>query len=288
MGQVFSSLGPSTRSFSVLGLVGYFAQLFFHFPIVWIAARPLTSLMSVVGPKVDFPSHIHFAGYDALVHLFVGLVVGWAAGRIAPGLVSTGRWIWIPFMALSPDILSSLLRHQAVPWLNEYLFQTAAEGAFTVALFTLPGCSAIGYSIGMVITGFTSRDSVGQSARHLLIFALAWFGLFLSVAPLLHRYEQISIQKWSKVRYVVDRPGLWVSRDANRLCTSSESGDFFVANDTMVQSLETRNCGTDRLLEAGAPAQPQSWTLERVKVLDGPHAGAEGWARTYGLLETIR
>ena len=164
--------------------------------------------MSAVGPKVDFPSHIHFAGYDALVFLFVGLVVGWAVGRIAPGFVSTGRWIWIPFMALSPDILSSLLRHQAAPWLNEYLFQTAAEGAFTVALFTLPGCSAIGYSIGMSMAGIAPKDGrLRRSAMPLLASCVVCAVLFALLVPVLRAYEHTSIGKWSKVRYVVDQPG---------------------------------------------------------------------------------
>jgi hypothetical protein len=215
MGQVFSLQADPSGILSFRGMGLYFARLIFQVPIVWILARPLTAIISAVGPRVDFPSHIHFAGYDALVYILAGMIVGWTARRSAPALVSTGRWIWIPFMALSPDILSSLLRHQAVPRLNEYLFQTAAEGAFTVALFTLPGCSAIGYSIGMSSAGIAPKDSPFRlSGKHLLVSALVWVALFALVAPLLHAYEHSSIEKWSKVRYVVEQPGLWSSKDA--------------------------------------------------------------------------
>jgi hypothetical protein len=117
---------------------------------------------------------------------------------------------------------------------------------------------------------------------------MACAALFTLFVSLLRRFESAKIERWSKVRYVIDRPGLWLSKDAKPLCTNPTQGVLLLSNGTMVESLERRACGGDQLLDPGAAPSAGSWTLERVKVLNGSDVGVEGWVSAYGLLETIR
>lgn len=268
----------------------YLIQLLLCYPAVMLAAEPFSFLLSNSTLSGNHPSHIHFAGYGALVCVLVGPIVGWGIGRVAPSLMPSGRWVWLPFLILLPDIFRAQLHPEAIPWLNEYLFQTAGEGGLAVVLFTLPACSAVGYSAGMALAGIKAaflKPSRLRSILPIAVLSALGIAVFCLTAPLLRQFEEAKVERWSKVRYVVERPGLWLSRDPTPLC-AGEPGVLSISALTMVEALESRNCSGDQLLEPGTPPQPTSWSLERVRVLNGPHAGAEGWVLAYGLLETVR
>jgi hypothetical protein len=74
--------------------VQYFLQLFFSYPAAALAGVPVALLLSKLGFSGEHVG-VQFAGYRALACLFGGAVAGWCVGRLAPRLVSTGRWIWL-------------------------------------------------------------------------------------------------------------------------------------------------------------------------------------------------
>lgn len=272
-------------------LLLYLSQSFLFYPEAMLVAKPIAALMGLIGLSGNYPSHIHFAGYDALICAFIsGPLVAYITARLFPVTILSGRWIWLLPVA-GALILSLTARSgppQNVPYLPALLFETAGEGALGPFLFTYPICSAIGYSLGMILAGLR-RDWLSPTAAkfHLPTIAVpVSFAAVLCVAVvLLHGFEREKITKWSQVRRVIS--ALQLSRNAEALCSGSP-GELPLTWGTMVQSLETRNCGGDHLLEAGAPPQPRSWTLEKVRVLDGPNAGTEGWVLAYGLLETVQ
>jgi hypothetical protein len=274
--------GNSSLWLSFIGL--YFLQLFLCYPLSALAAQPFIAILPALGLTGDYPSNIHFAGYHALVYVLGGIIVGWSEGLLFRRAVPSGRWIWVPAIFVIADFVRSLFSTQPVPYLNEYLFETAGEGALAVVLFTYPSCCAVGYSLGMFLAG---KSNVRFPIRPLSFAGLVWLCVFVGAIPILGEYEHASIDKWSRMRYVI-QPGLRISSDPNLLCASENAGRVLLTTFTLVQSLETRNCGGDHLLGSGDPPQPRSWTLEHVKVLNGPNVGAEGWVQSYGLLETVR
>ena len=270
--------------------VRYFLQLVFSYPVVVLAGYPLSRLLSVFGLSGEHPSQTYFAGYLALSCLLVGPFIGWAVGRKVPSFVPSGRWIWVlPAAALFPGMAGAVLSRQQVLWLPEYFFATSANEGLGVFLFTLPACSALAYSIGMAFVapkpGWTKLSTMLNPAT----IIVAWVAVVGILAIQARRFEISRIESWSRVRTVIGRPGLWLSADPNLLCTApmSNSGRL-LPTATMVQSLERRTCVKDRLLDAGAPELAGSWNIERVKVLSGSNAGAEGWVWDYGLLETLK
>ena len=271
-------------------LLRYFAQLFLCYPAVLIAARPFTALIRVLGFTGDYPSRIHFAGYDALICLVVaGPIVGYLTGRFVPPLMGSGRWIWaLPAAFLVWDSIDLALMVQTVPYLPGKLFAYGGNEGLGVYLLTLPACSAMGYSLGMALVGARERWSAFRSqwSIHWSALVLAWVGIFCVLALPLRLIETTRINAWSKVRDVVDY--LMLVEDANTLCASKPTAYRPVPRGAVVQSLEHRVCGGNQLLEPSALAQAGSWQVERVKLLTGPNAGLEGWVLAYGLIETMR
>ncbi len=51
----------------------------------------------------------------------------------------------------------------------------------------------------------------------------------------------------------------------------------------MVESLERRLCFKGKLVDPDVPGPPNSWSVERVKVLSGSKKGSEGWVLAYGI-----
>jgi hypothetical protein len=92
------------------------------------------------------------------------------------------------------------------------------------------------------------------------------------------------MQSWSRVRFVIDPSGLRFAPGPNPLCAAPDSSALPLVRAT-VESLESRICGRGLLLDVGAPEPPGSFSIQRVKMLDGPRAGQEGWVPAYGLSE---
>jgi hypothetical protein len=266
---------------SVPAIAGrYFAQLFLCYPATLLIAKPISAILSYFGLNGDYPSKVHFAGYDALICLLVSAVIGSMIGRDSPSLALTGRWIWVvPCVFVVPDILRTEFHRGSVLWLPEYLFQTRSNLGFEVLFFTLPACSAIGYSFGVAI--LSKRPfSEWRTPK----FAAICVGTFSLLVLLMNFIEEAKMARWSRVRSVIGAPGLELARSPYPLCQVPPSGDLLLPAGTMVESLlERRACAGDQLLRADDPGPAQSFVLDKVKVLTGPNAGSEGWVFEYGL-----
>jgi hypothetical protein len=267
----------------------YFLQLLCSYPAVSIAIIPFSAVLSRLGFSGELSSNKFFAGYEALLCLFVGPFIGWIVGHLKPSFVSSGRWIWIlPAMIIVPDMVRQLL-HQSIPWIPEYFFATNANERLGVYLGTLPTCSAVGYSIGMFFTRVRRFRSVIKAA----IVTIAGVALFCLFASLLRKFENSRLESWARVRTVIDRAGLPFSADVRLLCGPKDlasSRAFLLRSGTYVETLERRGCSEDQLVDVNAlpPAtvgNPGPFLLDRVRVLSGPLAGSEGWVLEYGLLE---
>jgi hypothetical protein len=121
------------------------------------------------------------------------------------------------------------------------------------------------------------------------MITVAWITLCSVLALQAQKFERSRIESWSRIRTVIEKPGLWPSPDANLLCSSPElRGPLLLPTGLLVESLGRRVCNKGRLVDPGAVRPADSWDVERVRVLDGPHSGVEGWVLAYGLLETMR
>jgi hypothetical protein len=274
-----------------IGILRYFIQLFLSYPVVMLTGIPFFALLPVLGLSGEHFSHIYFAGYRALVCIFVGSVVGWGVGRKVPSLMATGRWIWLlPAVIVFPDMVREGITVRPVPNLSEYLFATGGEGDLGVYLFTLPTFSALGYSIGVVLVDVKARWINLNRLRpgwRVVTIMLACVALFSVLATVARQFEHSKIQTVSSVRMLID--DLWLTPDASLVCSGSASkSGIHLTGAVMVESLERGICGKDKLLDADAERPAGSWVIERVRVLSGANTGAEGWVLSYGLLQTFR
>jgi len=252
-----------------------------------LARLPLSLVLSLFGISGDHGRDLYFAGYDALLSVFVGLIGGWWVGRLRPSYVMTGRWIWLlPSVVIMPDMVRREALNRSTLQVSEYFFaiDPSGLGMAAVTLFTIPLFASIGYSLGMIAvdSGPTKRT------RSIIPRAIAFFIgaiLFLAIGvSYMHHFERRRIEAWSSVRYVIERSTPF-SADPLLLCGGSPPSQRALDMFTMVQSLERRACGENQLLPPGSAEPKGSWALERVRVLRGRAPGAEGWVYSYGLMK---
>lgn len=273
-------------------ILRYCLQLFLSPLVIVVASFPFFALLPVIGLSGEHPWQTQYVGYAALVCLFVGPLVGWGVGRNVPSLIATGRWIGVlPLVFLFSEVFEQGLSSQTIPWLPEGFFATGDNEGLGAILGTLPASSALGYSLGMALVGTRAKWKTLNrlsSVPRVLTIMLMSFALFGMLAWVAHGFEHSRIEKWSKVQTVIDRPGLWLSTDATLVCSgpTSESG-IFLRSGSLVEGLERRACGKDKLLDSDAPRPAGSWVVEKVKILDGPNVGVEGWVLAYGLQGTM-
>lgn len=259
----------------------YLAQFLLCYPVVWIASLALSPFVSLIG--LGNWGRIHFVGYESLLLFCVAAVLGRIAFSQEPSLRSSGQWIWVlPVLALVGDIVQNLRR--PIPWPTEPLFSTPGGGGLGPILIGMPAFAAAGYSAGMMLA---ARGKQADSAvPHTVVVG---FGLFVIVlSSVLYGFENVSMAKWSKVRTVSDNTGSWLAPDSKTLCANQAAGPLLRWG-TYVEMLgERRACSGDLALADGDPGPPRSFIVDRVRVLNGPHAGAVGWALEYSLLEPYR
>lgn len=256
-----------------------------------LASVPISALLAIAGLSGGSRPQTHFAGYQGVVCLFVGMAAGWITGRKVPAFVPIGRWIWVlPAVVVFPDMAREVLGSTPVPWLPEEFFSTGEGGG--VFFLMLPTFSALGYSAGMALIDtkpIWARLTSRMPIPHAVTMTLAWVALFVLLLVVAHSFEGWRIEKWSRVRTVIERPGLSLSGSANDLCAAGTSGGGpLLRTGTMVEGLESLACFNHRLLDRNAAEPAGSWSVERVKVLTGPAGGAEGWVSGYGLLEEMQ
>jgi hypothetical protein len=266
----------------------YFLQLLFC-PVIILASAPFQPLLSIAGFSGEHSSQIYFAGYEGIVCIFVGVAVGWITGRNVRAFVPIGRWIWVlPIVVVFPGIAGKVLNPQPIPWLPEEFFATGDNEGVGVFLM-LSACSAVGYSIGMAFAGTKLKWEKLIPPPLALTITVACVALFCLLTVFAHSFERSRIEMWSRVRTVIDRPGLSLSTDANQLCsTRTSAGGRLLQTGTMVEGLERRICFNRRVLDEDVQPPEGSWSVERVRVLTGSNGGAEGWVMTYGLMEKLQ
>lgn len=167
----------------------YFLQLIFSAPGVMIASIPVLLVLSALGLTADHQPG-KFAGYETLVDLYVGILVGWWMSHRAPLLVGSGRWIWVlPAAVILGDLASG------PDGLSGYLFESKAEGIGV--LIMLGACSMIGYSIGMALWRLNQRwaKSGSSSVRQRLVTISSVAVIVLCVLALVLQSYEIRI--WS-------------------------------------------------------------------------------------------
>lgn len=263
----------------------YCLQLIFCYPVIILAVHPIAVLLRVFGLSGELSSDIHFAGYQALLCLFIGPIIGWVAAYFQPSLVPTGRWLWVLPAAVFMSSIVDAAETRPVPWLPIEFFATGANGGLDVYLLTLPSCAALGYSIGMVLRRVCYKRMIGLGFRpvvRVLLVAVIGTALFIPSAALLHRFARSKMESWARVRSVIDPSGLRFSPDPNLLCAAPLSAALPLLR-AHVETLGTRICSGGHLLEPGARQPRDSFPIERVKVLEGPGTGRVGWVPSYGL-----
>jgi hypothetical protein len=271
----------------------YFLQLLFFCPAIMLATVPFSGLLSLLGLSGKHPSDTYFAGYEGIGCLFVGIAVGWIVGRKAPSFVPIGRWVWVmPAIVVFPAMVREGLSSQPVPWLPDEFFATGGNEGVGVFLLMLPTFSAVGYSIGIALVGTEPkwlRLTHLSPMPHAVTIIVAWLVLFSLLVLSAHSFEHSRIEKWSRVRTVIERPGLSLFNDANQLCsTRTSSGGLLLPAGTMVEGLESKVCSNHRVLDKDVQPPSGSRSVERVKVLTGSNGGVEGWVLAYGLLEELQ
>lgn len=287
MFETDNSSGVLTR------ILQYLLQLLTACPLIILVSDPFSAVLRILGLSGEHSSHTHFAGYEGIACMFVGIVVGWFTGRKTSAFVLTGRWIWVlPAIVTFPDMIRQGLNLQPVPRLPEEFFATGGNEGLGVVLFMFPTFSAIGYSIGMALVGTKPRWA--RLTRHIPLphaatITVVGFLPFTVLALSAHTFERSRIEKWSRIRTVIERPGLSLSADANQLCSARTSGDgLLLPIGTMVEGLERRVCSGNRVLDKNVQRSADSWSVERVRVLTGSNGGVEGWVPAYGLLEELQ
>ncbi len=260
-------------------------QLVFCYPLVMLVVAPVAALLGRFGLSGDLPSHIHFAGYEALLCLLIGPVIGWQVGSFAPWLVASGKWLWVlPTFVLGYAVCNAA-RSQLVPWLPEEFFASPSNERIAVYFLTLPSCSAVGYSIGMASQCAWQFKPRWDGILGGLVSMAIGSVLFFASVGLVHRFECAKWESWSKLRFIIDPSGLRFASDPGALCADSNAGRFplIIAH---VESLETRICNGGQILGASDPRARDGIPIDKVRVLDGPRAGAIGWVLSYGLRGT--
>lgn len=251
---LLTTLGDSPEQSQTRAWLYYFLQLLFCYPMIMLAVSPVALLLRAFGLNEEFPSQIHFAGYQALLCLFIGPIIGWVAGHVEASLAPTGRWLWVLPAAILIFSIVHAAEIQPVPWLPEEFFATGANEGLGVYFLTLPSCAAVGYSIGMVLRGVRCKPAIGLGLRpiaRVLLVAVMSTALFIPSAALIHRFERAKMDRWSRMRFVIDRSGLRFSSDPNLLCAAPTSATLPLLR-AHLESLESRTCS------GGAPSQNRS------------------------------
>jgi len=260
----------------------FLAQFFLCYPAAWIVGSLLSSLLSLIG--LGNHGRIQFLGYDSVVLLCLAELAGWAIGGAKPTLRSSGRWIWVvPVLIFLADLVADLRR--PIPWPAESLFTTPGEGVIGPYLIGLPAFTAAGYSLGVAL--FSRRSRIQRFGEKNVLPAAALVIVLLGLTS--YTFENARMERWSKIRYATAPPreGVPLATDRHTLCRS-QSGDSWITSEYIELTGERRACEGDQILQPRESGPPQSFIVDRVKVLTGPNAGKQGWALEYSLLDPIQ
>jgi hypothetical protein len=204
-------------------------------------------------------------------------------------------------------VLWDVGRALSYPWpptrLYEYLYASGNNEGLGVILFTLPTCSAVGYSVGMLIGTWIRASKAEQPISRRLMASVVLSAAFLVSFAVMQTAGKQMVERDLKVRIAVGGP---IAVDGNELCrlelndrlrdgtirsggitvtTSTPPHTIDVLGGVRLESLGAHICKEGRVVDADEPirrnARGDSSVLERVRVLDGSNQGKEGWISTF-------
>jgi hypothetical protein len=282
---------------SAIGLYGL--QFVLVYPLTILLGLPLEPLFSFWGMNSDQPGGVTFAGFHAVIYLYVAACLGWFAGNRLPSLIPTGRWLWpLPVVVVSWDVLRALSSNGPSSRLYEYLYATGSNEGLVVVLFTLPRFAAIGYSVGMTLESWIREGDKEEGVPRRAVAAIALAAAFLVTTAIAQTVGNRMVQRDLSVRVAVGGP---LAVDGTRLCEAQAAandsrpvhgrltiatGDLGrtieVENGARLEVLEEFHCTDGRPVHVDAAAPGNTWqsessAIERVRVLDGVNQGKEAW-----------
>ncbi|HVO99731.1 MAG TPA: hypothetical protein VMT15_16780 [Bryobacteraceae bacterium] len=247
-------------------VASYFAQLCLAVPLGWIVSAGCSVAFHPFGSG-DHGDKGHFLGYEVICCLFAAAVAGRIVGRADPKMRRMGRWIWaLPGVFVFPAMLGGW---RTLP--SDLFASGSTEGGLAAYLFLIPAFSALGYSAGIA----SSERKLSQDI--LLGAALVFVVLVITAREVEYQHLDSS----TGARVVIDPKGLPFSVDPMAVCEAGNT--TLLPHGTHVYALEHRSCGTGRLLDPGEPRRSGEWDVERMRILDGPNKGKEGWVLAYGI-----
>ncbi|MEQ1946612.1 MAG: hypothetical protein ABL995_05460 [Bryobacteraceae bacterium] len=266
-------------------LVSYLLQLLLSYPAIGIASLPVVHLLTAIGVSGKHPHGVYFAGYDLLIYALVaGPVIGWVSVRLAPVLAITGRWIWLPPVALWLILWigATSVSHRYLP---EQFFATGDNEGLGVFFVSRPAFAAIGYSLGAAGAKWVISRTSGGSGWRLVLSYAALLALFAALVPFMRRLEDNRLFEANTHPYVVVH-SVSLEESPEAVCRGTNAGTVTISTGDKVDSGEQRACIGQGLLDPEADFPAESILVERVKVRSGPRTGAEGWVPTAALAVT--
>jgi hypothetical protein len=236
------------------------------YPLTIIVAVPLFLLLSKAGLDGSIASGVRFVGFDALSSLYTGVLVGWIVGKRFPALMRGGAWVWaVPTAVILFDLVpGSQIAHYG------YVYTTGDNEGLGTLLITLPTCSAIGYSIGIVLATVERRHPKMSNIRSKAAVLLFWSVTFAIACTFMRDIERRTVERDKNLRFAVRLSGTALAADAMTLCRTSRPD----TSDTMILQSITR---LKLLNHAACPSGEHFGGLNMVEVEDGPNKGRVGW-----------
>jgi hypothetical protein len=205
-------------------LARYTAQLLLVYPLTLIAGIPLFLLTAKLGIDGNLGHGVSFAGFAALICIYMGFLVGWLSGMRIPSLIRTGAWIWLlPTAFVLYDIVCAL-RSGAATRLSEYFYATGDNAGLGVFLLTLPVSSTVGYSIGMVVAKAQRAHPTAHAKGPGMRIAFVWAATFAIACTLMIGTERRMVERDRKIRVAVSVTGTPLASEVNALCEPVETG----------------------------------------------------------------
>ena len=274
----------------------YLLQLLFVYPLIVLLASPINVILSYRGISGDLDEGTTFAGFESLSVLYVGLLVGWAMGRLQPSLLSSGMWLWLlPAVGIMADVGPGLLRSGTALSRFEYIYSSGNNEHLAVLFVTLPAFATLGYSTGMAFAAWERKClKVPRAPQRAMQFTV-WLATFLALVALMRNVEHRLVEHDKKLLIALGTRDVQIALDPRSLCKTAQSqtgGFFVVAGGTSFEASQTFLCSEGpRLFANDLPLQygiRRPFTPEKVRVLNGPFRGKEGWVDTSQLYRPLR
>ncbi len=271
---------PNFVSVFIFPVARYSLQLVFAYPLVLLVGYPLDHLLSRFSLDGSGGSNVIFVGPSALSSLYVGFLVGMAVAKLSPRLIPSGTWIWLPPTALVLwSIVPALIRPVGNLGLYGYIYSGSDEGLGLI--FATLTTTTLGYSAGMALIRM-ERTWFRRPRFFVPLVLIVWISTLPWLLLLMRDVQRSMIERDRNIRVIVNSPGGPIALEPKSVCGKLNGGSVLVESGTRIQSLKRFVCSNGELAEVD-PATPwkfardEPFEVEKVRVLEGPHKGLEGW-----------